>query len=439
MLKTAGLSLEQAPPISVPFRFFLSAPLFGIAAGVLLLIQGESIFLSRWSPATIGLTHLLTLGFLGMVMCGAMLQMLPVIVGSPVPRVALAGGVSHALLIVGTSLLAAAFISGQPLWMLLALTLLVLGFIIFGLAVAIALWRVHTPSPTITGMKLAVAALMVTVMLGALAAVGYSGIIEIGNLSLLTDIHLAWGILGWVGILLISVSLQVVPMFQVTPEYPRLLARLLAPWIFAGLVGWGALRFSLSDRTPIVGMVLVIAGFVLFAMLTLRLQQQRKRRVPDVTLMFWRTAMLVLIGVALLWGAGQLRPAVADSSYYPMLLGVLMILGVGYPVINGMIYKIVPFLSWFHLQNRQIALMRMTVQIPNMKEMVTDRAARRQYFFYLLALLSAALAVFQPAWLARPAGALFVLTNLLLLINLIGAVRRYRDTARQLEVSPPGS
>ena len=436
MLNTAGLSLEQAPPISIPFRFFLSAPVFGIAAGLLLLIQGESAFLSRWSPATIGLTHLLTLGFLGMVMCGAMFQMLPVIAGSPVPRVALAGGVSHVLLAAGTVLLAAAFISGQLLWMMPAVTLLILGFALFGLAVAIALWRVRTPSPTVTGMKLAVASLTITVILGALAAAGYSGIIEIGNLALLTDIHLAWGILGWVGILLISVSLQVVPMFQVTPEYPRLLARLLAPWIFVGLAGWGVLRFSFSDQTPIVGMVLVIAGFVLFAMSTLRLQRQRKRRVPDVTLMFWRTAMLVLIGVALLWGAGQLRPAVADSSYYPMLLGVLMILGVGYPVVNGMIYKIVPFLSWFHLQNRQIALMRMTVKIPNMKEMVTDRAARRQYFFYLLALLSAALAVFQPVWLARPAGALFALTNLLLLINLLGAVGRYRDTARQLEESP---
>ena len=60
------------------------------------------MFISRWSPLTLGLTHLITLGVLAMVMCGAMLQMLPVIAGSPVPRVVLVGTLTHILLILGT-------------------------------------------------------------------------------------------------------------------------------------------------------------------------------------------------------------------------------------------------------------------------------------------------------------------------------------------------
>ena len=38
---------------------------------------------------------------------------------------------------------------------------------------------------------------------------------------------------------------------------------------------------------------------------------------------------------------------------YGMLLGVLMIVGFAMSVINGMLYKIVPFLVWFHLQSRR--------------------------------------------------------------------------------------
>jgi len=82
-MNTAGLSLEQAPPISIPFRFFLTAALFGVVAASLSLYLGPDLFLTRWSPMTVGLVHSFTLGVIAMVMCGALTQMLPVIVGSP--------------------------------------------------------------------------------------------------------------------------------------------------------------------------------------------------------------------------------------------------------------------------------------------------------------------------------------------------------------------
>ena len=53
MLNTAGLSLDQAPPIRVPFAFFLAAPFFVMLAGALLLWQGEAVLLTRWSPGAL--------------------------------------------------------------------------------------------------------------------------------------------------------------------------------------------------------------------------------------------------------------------------------------------------------------------------------------------------------------------------------------------------
>ena len=38
-----GLALEQAPPVNAPFRFFLTAPLFGLAAVGLLLWSGPEL------------------------------------------------------------------------------------------------------------------------------------------------------------------------------------------------------------------------------------------------------------------------------------------------------------------------------------------------------------------------------------------------------------
>ena len=82
----ALLSFDQAPPISAPMRYFLTAPLFAILAGVLILVSGPDIFASRWTPAALALTHLITAGFMLQVMLGAMQQLLPVAVGAiPAP------------------------------------------------------------------------------------------------------------------------------------------------------------------------------------------------------------------------------------------------------------------------------------------------------------------------------------------------------------------
>ena len=80
-MNMSGLSFNALPPIDLPFRFFLSAPLFIIACALLVLFSGETLWLSRWQPNMLALTHGFTLGFLTMVMMGALLQLLPVIGG----------------------------------------------------------------------------------------------------------------------------------------------------------------------------------------------------------------------------------------------------------------------------------------------------------------------------------------------------------------------
>ncbi|HEY5791152.1 MAG TPA: hypothetical protein VIX81_11035, partial [Gammaproteobacteria bacterium] len=109
-----GLSLDQAPPLAAPFRFFLTAPLFGLAAALFLLWSGADALATRWSAAALVLTHLLTLGVLSMVMFGALLQMLPVVAGSPVAHPRLVAGAAHALLVAGTVALAAGFVLAAP-------------------------------------------------------------------------------------------------------------------------------------------------------------------------------------------------------------------------------------------------------------------------------------------------------------------------------------
>ena len=76
-----NLSFDQAPPVSVPFRFFLTAPWFGVAAGLLLAWSGDLAVASRWTGQALALTHLLVAGYLLQAMTGALFQFVPVAAG----------------------------------------------------------------------------------------------------------------------------------------------------------------------------------------------------------------------------------------------------------------------------------------------------------------------------------------------------------------------
>jgi hypothetical protein len=213
---------------------------------------------------------------------------------------------------------------------------------------------------------------------------------------------------------------QVVPMFQITPPYPPRLSRWLAGALFALLLLHAAAPLFFQAATRFVDAGLA-GGILAFALTTLRLQSRRRRKLPDVTLDYWRLGMASLIACVAVWFAAQFWPAWADSDAFPLLLGVLFIGGFAVSVVSGMLYKIVPFLAWFHLQAQ---LQARAGSIPTMKEMIADRWTRGQFHLHLAA---CALLIGATLWpqLAIAAGSVLALSALLLWLNLLSVVRRF--------------
>ena len=430
-----GLSYAQAPPFGVPLRFFLSAPLFGMLGALGLLWYGPAVFYGRWSPELLGLTHLLTLGVTTMVMCGALLQMLPVVTGAPVPRVRAVGATVHGLLGLGTVALVAGLAAESDLalraaWLLLGLALGV--FMVAAGRAVLAAPRLHA---AVRGMRLALAGLGATLVLGLLLLAGHS----VPGVPLVrfpvADLHAAWGLIGWTVLLVIAVAYQVVPMFQMTPEYPRWLTGRAAATLFALLVLWSGLRLLAHSVPGIVAYALgslVALGVACFALVTLRLQAQRKRRRADVTLDFWRLSMAALLLAALAYWAAPWLP-LALGQRIPLLLGVVMLFGFALSAINGMLYKIVPFLAWFHLEQRALAL-GLRRAVPAMGKFLASAAMRRQLRIHSLgcALLVAA-ALYPTTATVYPAALALLISFALLGFNLLTVTRRYRSLRNHLE------
>lgn len=351
-MKAAGLSLDQAPPLDLPFRFFLTAPLFGVAAGLVGAWQGEALVASRWTPGALSATHLLAIGFLSQIMCGALLQMLPVIAGSPVPAVRPVGAAVHLLLSAGAALLGWGFLGGGNISLVLGAGSAAIGFLIFVVPVAIALARARGVPDSVLALRMAVGALVVTVFLGVLLSAALQDWIRIASFSRWVDVHLAWGLLGWIGLLILGVAYQVVPMFHVTEPYPPRLIRWLAPLIVAALTVGSLLILIDREGSAVVSFAAAAACFVLFAVVTIRLQSLRHRPRVDATLVHWWAALAAMLAAAAVW--------VLQGA--PELIGSLLLVGVGVGLSSGMLFKIVPFLSWFHLQHRQLATGRLDVR-----------------------------------------------------------------------------
>ncbi|MDP2056548.1 MAG: hypothetical protein Q8K35_02160, partial [Thiobacillus sp.] len=335
----AGLSFEQAPPFALPLRFFLTAPLFLLAAAGLIVLAPEALA-SHWTPQALAVAHALTLGFLTMVMLGALLQMLPVVAGSSLPVPRLVAWFSHVPLTLGTVALMAGFLTVASAAFGIGIALLGGGIAVFLAAASISLARA-VASVTVAGIRLAVVCLGVTLLLGLALALLRAGWWTPPAVETAIAAHVSFGLLGWVLLLVIGVAYLVVPMFQITPPYPPRLSRWLAGTLFALMLLHAAALLFFQAAAPIVDAGLA-GGILAFALATLRLQSRRRRKLPDVTLDYWRLGMASLIACVSVWFAAQFWPAWADSDAYPLLLGVLFIGGFAVSVVSGMLYKIVP-------------------------------------------------------------------------------------------------
>ena len=420
-MNTSGLSLEQAPPISIPFRFFLTASVFSLLAGLSITYYGEDLLLSRWSPMALGVTHLITLGFLAQVMSGAVVQLMPVLAGAPLPAAVTTSTIVHLGLIAGTLLLVAGFILSIDLSLLSGAIILIASFTLLLLSAGMAFLRSKAYLSKTLTLGLGWLALVPTLLLGLLLVLSLTGYIAPLQLLPLVDLHASWGLLGWVGIMLFAVMLQLLPMFYVTPEFPAYIRRWLLPLIFFLLLLLTFARFMGSDLLQL-GLLPVVLALVLSASTVLLAIRKRKRSIRDANLYFLWTGMGSLWCAALVW----------ISAGDTMLVGILILVGVCMSVPIGIIYKVIPFLCWFHLQSQQIKQGDFSYRSPSMKEFIPEWAMRGHYALHLIAFGGLLIAVGYPTYFARLSGLLFTLSSIFFFINLLKAFTMYRKEQRQL-------
>jgi hypothetical protein len=193
-----------------------------------------------------------------------------------------------------------------------------------------------------------------------------------------------------------------------------------------GLAAWSAfVLIDWSVAATVAGLALA-AGLMVFAAGTLYLFTQRRRKINDPTLGYWQISMVSLLAGAALWLLTRWIPALATSPQVEWVLGILLIFGFAIAVINGMLYKIVPFLAWFHLQAQLLG----RAKAPNIKQLLPDAPVRRQRWVFLATLLLLLAAAVYPAVFTYPAALALGATGVWLGVNLWSVARIYRRCIR---------
>jgi len=399
-----GLMLEQAPPIFVVLRFFITGAVFGVVLGLFLIGSELNLFsISDYSRDLIA-THFLFLGVEASFMLGAMFQMLPVLAGVVIKVPDRKSLIVNTLLVVGVLFQAISFYTSSSIFYLL--TVLVLGGILFYIVFLMLkeLIRVQTHSNTSKGMAFALGALGVTVIFGVLMLLILgSHLNSFYDFSKLREFHFSFGMVGWILLLIIAISFQVIEMFFVTPKYPDLLYKYLISILFVLLFIKLFFNFYIDE---VIGVLLVI-----YSTATIYLLSKRRRPTSDASVWFWRLSMglLILFGISLFFNN-------LEFSY-------MLFVGFSISVILAMVYKIVPFLVWFHLSSQGY------MKAPMMHEVIKPKMAKIHFFLHFVFVLILILNVFiKFRLLAMILYGLFTISFIFLTLNIIKGALKYKET-----------
>ncbi len=411
-----GLSVDQAPPIWAPLRFFLTAPLFGVLAGVLIFFSDAQVLSSRFSAEAIAITHALTIGFLSFVIFGALTQMLPVLAGVKIARVNMVSLASYLLLIFGTLGMVFGLFLDASVVLLLASVLLGGGFLILIISMLISFKSVINFTPSIRAMMTGLVFALFVALMGMHLLASYGTGKFLPSHLLFANIHSVWAVFGFAGILIIGVSFQVLPMFYVAPKFKKF-CRQRVVWIISmGLLLWLFLNLFFESYA-VVAKIWVGLFFWAFATTVYIKLNARRRKVSDVTVWYWKSGAVLMTLGFFTWVLNDLF----DSEY--IIVASVMIGGFILSIMTGMLYKIVPFLVWFHLNAKGY------MSIPTMNEMVNKKLSAAQFILFIISLAGFIVSFFVPAVLSLFA-VTFILSMLILEYNIAVAVLVYLKTIK---------
>ncbi len=436
-----------APSVTLPLRFVLTGVGSLLAGMALLVARPDLLATYHYNQYAVAATHLFVLGFLCSIVMGAMYQLVPVALETRLhsERMAKWQFAFHLVGFVGM------------VWMFWIWNLQQVGHFGSAFAVGVGLFvynlaRTLRRVPRWNVVATGIASALVWLSLGVLAGLAVAaGKCTYESANTLAPTNPSWalvkslqGVAHWVNrfdalgvmhahahlggvgffvMMIVSVSYKLVPMFTLSELQNERRATLAVMLLNLGLAG---LFVAMAWHSPwkLAFALVLVVGLATYAVEILAILKARKRRTIDWGIRHFLTALgvlgvLVLLGLVLCWPR---LPATLFTTQLETVYGFLGLIGVVTFTVLGFLYKIMPFLVWYHSYSREVG----RSQVPSLADLYSVRLQVIAYWLFLGGLLLASLgAALSREALARGGAVVLLAAFAVFAVNLGKMLRHF--------------
>jgi hypothetical protein len=395
------------------------------------------------APDTLVVVHLVAVGWLSLLMCGALFQFVPVLVArrlhsNSLPLPALV------CLVVGLGALLLGFLqaAGQATsgiaFFPAAAVLLSVGFGLVVWNLARTLWAARPlPAPArfvvvgLFGLGATVAfGVVFTLVLGGLVVDGHLADVAANGVPL----HAIAGLGAWLTFTAVGVSYRLLAMFMLAPEFegdrPRRILYLGTATLAVAIVGGVAAICTNGDLRAVLAVsgALGLLTVLLYGRDILHLYRARKRRSIELNS---RMSAVAFVNLAALVVLSAVLLALGEFERH---IGALVFLA-GFGWLSGLglaqLYKIVAFLTWLECYGPVLG----RLATPRVQDLVAEPRAAKWFALYFGAVWCAEVALLVEApSVFRTAAGLMTLATFAIAAQFV-RIRRLADVSPALRLS----
>lgn len=405
-----GLSLKQAPPYKIPLFFYMAAANYLLLFSVAIAMYGGNIS-DRYFHEAIGITHLFTLGFIMNIIFGTLFQMMPVIIGEAYRDVALRAKILLFTFNSGIGSFMGYFLFDITICIIVSGVLLGTSVLFFGFYSLATIMRTKEKNEVVRTFIGSFFFMIVGSVLGVLALLqkdGFFGGYRFG------DVHIVVMLFGVVFLLSCAVVFKIIPMFYVSKKFALKIQKglhvslsLILLFLTISLL----LEIELWSNFLQIALALLVMGFGIY---TVKLLKERKRARNDLSVNFFYFANINLAVGGLVW-----ITSITFDLQLQFLLGAIFGIGFVYSLINGMLYKIIPFLTWFHLSSKSIFEAEMGA-------VLAPKIMKRQFYIFLASYVALIIACLWQPFVVFFA-LLFFTSSFFLFFNILSGYRYHAN------------
>jgi hypothetical protein len=384
-----GLSTKNAPSVWVVVPHFLIGTLSLFIASVFLLFNYDDLLGYHINGSVLAVTHLMILGWVSMIIFGALYQLIPVVMQVKLYSEKLAITTLGSL-VIGLFFLISAFLGYE--------FQLTNNFIVGGsfVILAIILFAYNTLKSALNSKEksiskyyimAAVGYLVLTVLMGLFTLINLTyNILPVAHTDLMKT-HLVLGLVGWFLMLVIAVAAKLMPMFLIVHKTKEILLKLAFYLINSGILIIFISVFI--EQSPafvdLVSYILILAGLFMFLLFNYDVFSHRMRRKLDIGMKLSALGLIlfaiaILSFVAAYFGNTALGLPVGRIE---IVSGLLLVYGFFTGLILGQTYKTLPFIIWLHHYQKLVGKQK----VPLVADLYSDKLAKTHMFSFILSLI----------------------------------------------------